>query len=495
MASSEQTDTLEQQNATGVGALLKASRLRIGEDLRDIAAILKIRYVYLEAIEDGRFEELPGTTYTLGFVRAYAEHLGLDSDEVIRRYKSQESGVAPSSQLDFPEPIPEASVPGGAVIFIGVVVAVLAYGAWYVNSSKDGFFTDLIAPLPDRFTKMSGDPKAVEKAEPEKIEPEKADKESVEPETVEPEKAAPEKTVTEMTATEQAAAQPGPVQTQAKAKPTESTQEAPPAESVPETAQQPEPEETPTPATATESAAQPKPEKMAETTPETTSETTTETTPATPPESAEAQAPEKTPEAVSTEDSAPATTSPPAPASPPAPEPSSSSQPAAVTETAATPDPAPVVEPVLAPSVVPIDLIPSAASPVTEAATAATASEPVSANPDAAQIQTASTPPEPSSPTPAAEEDSRIIVRAKTNSWIQVRDDTANELLLTRLLRAGDSYTVPGRSGLMLSTGNAGALEILVDGEAVPSIGAEGVVRRKVLLDAARLKAGTAVNE
>ena len=180
MTSPEQTDTLEQQNATGVGALLKASRLRTGENLSDISGVLKIRHVYLEAIEDGRFQDLPGTTYTLGFVRAYADHLGLDSDEVIRRFKSQESDVDPRSQLDFPEPIPETSVPGGAVILIGVVVAVLAYGAWYVNSFEDGLFTDLIAPLPERFAKMSGDPKAKEKAEPEKIETIKAEPEKTE---------------------------------------------------------------------------------------------------------------------------------------------------------------------------------------------------------------------------------------------------------------------------------------------------------------------------
>jgi len=347
MASPEQTDTVEQQNATGVGALLKASRLRVGEELRDIAGILKIRHVYLEAIEDGRFEDLPGTTYTLGFVRAYAEHLGLDSGEVIRQFKYQESDVDPRSQLDFPEPIPEASVPGGAIIFIGVVVAVLAYGAWFMNSSEDGFFKDLIAPLPDRFAKMAGEPKTGKKAETKKAEPETAATEQTQP------------------------TQPTPGETQGEAKPTEPAQEPPPAQSQPETAQQPKPAETPKPLTepVTEPADEPKPEKIAETTPETPK------------------------------------------------------------------------------------------------------------------------------PKPAAEQASRIIVRAKTNSWIQVRDDTANELLLTRLLRAGDSYTVPGRSGLMLSTGNAGALEILVDGKAVPPIGTEGVVRRKILLDADKLKAGTAVSE
>ena len=89
----------------------------------------------------------------------------------------------------------------------------------------------------------------------------------------------------------------------------------------------------------------------------------------------------------------------------------------------------------------------------------------------------------------------RIVVRAKTDSWIQVRDSVANQLLLTRLLRAGDRYEVPDRAGLQLLTGNAGALEILVDGEAVPAIGPVGAVRRSVALDTERLRQGTASGE
>ncbi|MCB2099578.1 MAG: DUF4115 domain-containing protein, partial [Rhodobacterales bacterium] len=88
-----------------------------------------------------------------------------------------------------------------------------------------------------------------------------------------------------------------------------------------------------------------------------------------------------------------------------------------------------------------------------------------------------------------------ILVRATKDSWIQVRDVAADALLVTQLLRAGDSYAVPDRSGLVLLTGNAGALEILVNGESMPPIGGEGDVRRGVALNADRLRAGTAVIE
>lgn len=88
--------------------------------------------------------------------------------------------------------------------------------------------------------------------------------------------------------------------------------------------------------------------------------------------------------------------------------------------------------------------------------------------------------------------ESRITLRATGDSWVQVRaaDDT---LLMTRIMRAGDTYRVPNQTGLKLMTGNAGELEILVDGNVVPAIGPTGSVKRNVLLDPLRLKAGAAV--
>jgi cytoskeleton protein RodZ len=90
-------------------------------------------------------------------------------------------------------------------------------------------------------------------------------------------------------------------------------------------------------------------------------------------------------------------------------------------------------------------------------------------------------------------EEARIVLKATAESWIQVRDETNDRVLLARLLRPGDVYRVPNRSGLNLWTGNAGGLEILVDGEPVPSIGETGVVRRRVVLEVEPLRTGAAV--
>ncbi len=76
---------------------------------------------------------------------------------------------------------------------------------------------------------------------------------------------------------------------------------------------------------------------------------------------------------------------------------------------------------------------------------------------------------------------------------MQVRD-REGKLLLTRVLRVGDSYRVPNDTGAVMRTGNAGGLDIQVDGESVPGIGLKGVIRHEVALDAERLKAGTAIS-
>ena len=61
--------------------------------------------------------------------------------------------------------------------------------------------------------------------------------------------------------------------------------------------------------------------------------------------------------------------------------------------------------------------------------------------------------------------------------------------MLTRILKPGDVYLVPNRVGIVMMTGNAGGMEILVDGEVLPPIGPAGAVRRNIALDPGALRA------
>src|SRR6059036_3976921 len=112
----------------GIAQLLKQTRERYGQSLRDVSASLRIRLGYLQAIEGERFRELPGTTYAVGFVRSYAEYLGLDANEIVRRFKGEVEGLDNRTQLSFPEPVPEGKVPGGAIIIVSLLVLAIGYG-------------------------------------------------------------------------------------------------------------------------------------------------------------------------------------------------------------------------------------------------------------------------------------------------------------------------------------------------------------------------------
>ncbi|MBI3503738.1 MAG: DUF4115 domain-containing protein [Proteobacteria bacterium] len=143
--------------------------------------------------------------------------------------------------------------------------------------------------------------------------------------------------------------------------------------------------------------------------------------------------------------------------------------------------PAPVVEP-------PAPLPPAAFVPTPAPAPSQVASLPVVAPP----VPAASPEGAPRSFGEATE--GRIVVRATSDSWTQVRDNSGN-VIFSRILRAGETYNAPDRDGLTLSTGNAGGLDIRVDGRAAPSVGRLGFVQRAVALDPQRLLAGTAVAE
>jgi len=98
----------------------------------------------------------------------------------------------------------------------------------------------------------------------------------------------------------------------------------------------------------------------------------------------------------------------------------------------------------------------------------------------------------PAATDPAPNSPGEVVIRATADSWIQIRD-ARQSVLLTRVLKAGESCRAPDRPGLSMRTGNAGGLEITVDGVPAPPIGGRGMVRRNVALDGHALLAGSAV--
>ena len=147
--------------AAQLGAELRARRQSLGWELPDLAGSLRIRQPYLEAIEAGRIADLPGTTYALGFVRAYASALGLPGEEMASRFRAESADATARPALSFPAPVPQRGVPAGALMLLGLLILAGAYGGWYYVSEHQRTPAETVPPIPDHLL-----PHAAEKATP-----------------------------------------------------------------------------------------------------------------------------------------------------------------------------------------------------------------------------------------------------------------------------------------------------------------------------------------
>src|SRR5579884_4313258 len=261
-----------------VGEVLRERREELALDLDGIGEALRIKPAYLAALEQGRSHDLPGPTYAIGFVRAYAHYLGLDAEAILVRFKDEATGLTARPDLSLPVPLGERSLPGAAMLLVALILAMCGYGTWYYLSTGERSRPERVAPVPASL---------------------------------------------------------------------------------------------------------------------------------------------RSPSIVA-----------------------GSPVPSTETTVAADPPAAPAARPAAAPA------------------------------------------PPPAGP--------RVVIKALADCWIQVRapDQT---VVFSRVLKSGETYKVPARPGLFLRTGNAGALEITVDGKPVPSIGGIGTLRRDVLLEPEALAAGTAI--
>ena len=144
----------EQNIKKSVGDMLCDARIEKDQELTDVASILRIRLPFLEAIENSEYHRLPGTTYAIGFIRGYAEHLGLDSAKLVAQFKVEANELKHRTELHFPEPLVGTRIPGGAIIFICILLAGIFYGAWALIFNNDQSVAKLISKLPNNLAAM-----------------------------------------------------------------------------------------------------------------------------------------------------------------------------------------------------------------------------------------------------------------------------------------------------------------------------------------------------
>lgn len=139
----------------GVGSELRAERCRLDLDLDDVSQRLRIRRSHLAAIEEGRFGDLPGRIYAIGFLRTYAEFLGADGDVCVQLFKD-EAGTSGghSRRLEFPVPPSENRRPGPVTLLVAIVLAAAVYAGWYTFDHGSEQLVDVVPEVPERFLRQ-----------------------------------------------------------------------------------------------------------------------------------------------------------------------------------------------------------------------------------------------------------------------------------------------------------------------------------------------------
>jgi cytoskeletal protein RodZ len=116
--------------AASIGQELRSARTERGIELSEAERVTKIRTKFLEAMEENRWEDLPGPPYTRGFLSSYAHFVGLDEEEILDRYKREAEPpehleVIPSTVIQPGSLTPPRSVRPTALVMAGLVAVIL----------------------------------------------------------------------------------------------------------------------------------------------------------------------------------------------------------------------------------------------------------------------------------------------------------------------------------------------------------------------------------
>jgi len=121
-----------------IGGSLREARLKRNLTPADVQKAIRIRDRYLQALEEERWELLPGDAYVKGFLRTYADYLGLDGNLYVEEYNSR------FARPDEPQLVPVRFARTGTrfgvgflrpLIAVGVIAAIVAVAAWKLSAS------------------------------------------------------------------------------------------------------------------------------------------------------------------------------------------------------------------------------------------------------------------------------------------------------------------------------------------------------------------------
>lgn len=124
----------DQNDAPSVGETLRSARTSKKKALQHYADRLRIRVFYLENLEAGNYHELPALVYSIGFVKLYAQELGLDADLLVNQFKSE---FTPPLSHSLPQEPKQNAMPGFSLslkhLALGFSVVLLLGTGWLIK--------------------------------------------------------------------------------------------------------------------------------------------------------------------------------------------------------------------------------------------------------------------------------------------------------------------------------------------------------------------------
>jgi cytoskeleton protein RodZ len=136
-----------------VGDRLRAARLAAGIDLSDVATKTRVPLRHLQAIEGGDYAALPGSTYCVGFVKAFARVVGIDEDSATSDLRSELRDLNLDQRAERIEyQVADATrLPSKTLVWVAAAVALLfaiGFGLW-----RNSLISD-----PDPVTEIAASP-------------------------------------------------------------------------------------------------------------------------------------------------------------------------------------------------------------------------------------------------------------------------------------------------------------------------------------------------
>ncbi|MDI3323672.1 DUF4115 domain-containing protein [Pontibacterium granulatum] len=140
MSSQTQLDQEEVVQEVFPGAEFAAAREARGLRAQDVAHALNFSAAHIEAIEEGRLDALPGRVFALGYLRAYARHIGLDENKAVEDYERLTGGASKAASKPLKTVSSAGTVSakskGGALkwlVITSLVAGIAAAGFWWTQ--------------------------------------------------------------------------------------------------------------------------------------------------------------------------------------------------------------------------------------------------------------------------------------------------------------------------------------------------------------------------